>query len=120
MRIYIDDDGASPILVRLLKSAGHNAVLPVDVGLQGEEDPIHLTYAIRQDRVFLSRNYRDFENLHNLIIAARGHHPGILIARRDNDSRRNPTPPKIIRAIRNLLAAGLPLADHYHKLNPWQ
>lgn len=68
----------------------------------------------------MSRNYRDFQNLQNLLIQAQGHHPGILIVRRDDPTRRNMAPRDIVRALRNLGAAGVPIADQYINLNAWQ
>jgi predicted nuclease of predicted toxin-antitoxin system len=120
MRLYLDDDLANTLLAGFLRKAGHDVVLPADVGMAGQDDAVHLTHTIRDNRVCLSRNYRDFRNLQNLIKEAQGHHPGILIVRRDNDPRRNLTPRDIVRAIRNLQAAGLPLADACYELNPWQ
>ena len=68
----------------------------------------------------LTGNYDDFADLHDLIREAQGHHPGILVVRRDNDPRRNMTPGDIVRALHNLEAAGVPVADEYHILNHWQ
>jgi hypothetical protein len=116
----LDDDIVSQALAQLLRQAGHDVQLPADVGLAGKADPVHLAHAIRQDRVCLTRNYRDFENLHDLILTASGPHPGIFVVRRDNDPKRNPKPHDIVRAISNLLAAGMPLAANYHTLNQWQ
>ena len=79
MRLYLDDDSTDAILVRLLQRGGHDNRIPADAGLAGEEDPVHLTHAIREDRVPLSGNHDDYRNLHNLIMQARGHHPGIFI-----------------------------------------
>jgi predicted nuclease of predicted toxin-antitoxin system len=120
MRLYLDDDMVRPLLARLLRTAGHDVILPAEVGLSGDEDPVHFTYAIQQDRILLSRNYHDFELLHNLVVQARGHHPGVLIVRRDDNPKRNMSPADIVRALRNLEASGLPLLDHYYELNPWQ
>jgi hypothetical protein len=120
MRLYLDDDSASALLQRLLQAAGHDVQVPADVGLSGEPDGIHLTHPIRDNRVCLSRNYRDFEILHLLVLQAQGHHPGILVVRRDNDPRRNLSPRDIVRAIRNLETAGITLADRYEILNHWQ
>src|SRR5439155_2598756 len=92
MRLYLDDDTAFPLLARLLRQAGHDVELPADAGLAGKDDPVHLTHAIEVDRVCLSQNYRDFENLHNLVIRSGGHHPGIFMVRRDNDPRRDLSP----------------------------
>ena len=120
MRLYLDEDLASPVLARVLRNAGHDVQGPADAGLGGRWDPVQLTYAVRENRVLLTRNYCDFEDLHNLLQLAQGHHPGILVVRRDNDPRRNMAPRDIVRALRNLEAAGMPIADHYIILNAWQ
>lgn len=120
MRLYLDDDVAAPFLTRLLRNAAHDVQIPADAGMAGKEDAVHLTHAIREGRVCLSRNYGDFENLHNLIKQAQGHHPGILVVRRDNNPKHNLFPRDVVRAIAKLLASGLPLADQYHILNPWK
>lgn len=120
MRLYLDDCMASPVLARVLRTAGHDVQLPADAGMAGSADAVHLTHGIRENRTLLTRNYDDFLDLHLLIVEAHGHHPGILVVRRDNDPRRNMTPADIVRALRNLEAAGLPVADEYHILNAWQ
>ena len=120
MRLYLDDDISAAVLIRTLRHAGHDVQTSADAGIAGHPDPIHLAHAIRTDRRLLSRNYRDFELLHLLILQAGGHHPGILVVRRDNDPRRNMTPADIVRALHNLEAAGVPIADEYHILNHWQ
>jgi hypothetical protein len=70
--------------------------------------------------VVLTRNYRDFSVLHNLVMQAQGHHPGILVVRRGADTQHSMGPHDIVRAIRNLEAAGVPIADQYIILNAWQ
>jgi hypothetical protein len=120
MRLYLDDDSVSALLVRLLAQAGHDVQQPADVGMSGLDDPIHLTHAVRQDRVLLSHNYRDFENLHDLIKAVGGRHPGIFVVRKDNNPRRDLHERGIVRAIAKLIAAGVPIADQYTILNHWR
>ncbi len=120
MRLYLDDDSAAALLVRLLGNAGHDVLVPADVGLAGEDDAIHLTYAVKDDRVLLTGNHRDFLNLHNLVMHTGGHHPGILVVRRDNDPTRDLTPSGIVRAIRNVEAANIPVRDDYVILNHWR
>jgi hypothetical protein len=120
MRIYLDDDIASPKLSQFLQSARHDVQIPGDVGMRGKPDAVHLTHAIRELRVCLSRNYRDFENLHLLLMQAQGRHPGIMVVRRDDNTRRNLSPRDIVRAIRNFLAAGVALENEYVILNAWQ
>jgi hypothetical protein len=120
MRVYLEDDIASALLFRFLRRSGHDVQGPADVGLDGSLDPVHLMHAIREARILLSRNYRDFELLHLLILQAQGHHPGILMVRRDNDPRRNLNPQGIVRALTNLIAAGVPVTDQYIVLNHWR
>ncbi len=120
MRLYLDDDSASSLLTRLPRTAGHDVQLPAEVGFVGADDAVHLTHAVHENRVLLSRNHRDFENLHNLIMETRGHYPGILVVRRDNDPTRDMTPRGTVRAVANLVAAGVPLLDSFYVLNHWR
>jgi hypothetical protein len=120
MNLYLDDDTAAALLIRHLRSAGHDVRSPADLGLTGADDPVHLMHAIRQGRVLMTRNYDDFLKLHNLVIEAQGHHFGVLVLRRDSDSRGRMAAHDIARALRNLVAAGVPIADEYIVLNAWQ
>jgi predicted nuclease of predicted toxin-antitoxin system len=120
MRLYLDDDSASKLLAGLLRKAAHDVQVPADVGMDGEDDAVHLAQALRENRVLLSHNHHDFENLHNLIILAGGHHPGILAVRKDNDPKRDLNAPGIVRAIAKLLAASVPLRDQFTVLNHWR
>jgi predicted nuclease of predicted toxin-antitoxin system len=121
MRLYVDDDSVDPSLIRLLRRDGHDVQLPADVGLAGSTDQVHLAHAIRDRRAILTRNYRDFESLHDLVTsAANGHHAGILVVRYDSNPRNNMSSGDITRAVRNLEKAGVSIADSYHELNHWQ
>lgn len=120
MRLYLDDNLASQQLAQRLCSAGHDVQLPAEVGMAGKPDAAHLAHAVRDRRACLSQNYGDFQDLHDLVTAVQGHHPGILIVRQDNDPRRDLTPGGIVRALGKLLAAGVPVADRYIILNHWR
>jgi len=121
MRLYIDDDSVDPGLLRLLRRDGHEVQVPADVGLAGSSDQVHLAHAIRDRRVMLTRNYRDFLELHDLAVAAAsGHHNGILVVLSDNNPRNNMSLGDIARAVRNLEKAGIAINDSYHELNHWQ
>jgi predicted nuclease of predicted toxin-antitoxin system len=120
MRLYLDDDSAWPVLLRLLRRAGHQVTVPSDVGMSGRDDSLHLAFAVEQNLVFLSHNHDDFLNLHNLVAKVGGHHPGIFIVRRDNDPKRDLSPRGIVTAIRNLVTAGVPLPDSFCILNHWR
>lgn len=45
MKLYLDDDSASPLLAKLLGQAGHDVQSPADVGLSGEQT--QFTFAMR-------------------------------------------------------------------------
>jgi predicted nuclease of predicted toxin-antitoxin system len=119
MKLYLDDDIASPRFAGMLRKAGHAVRLPADVGMVGEKDPVHLTNAVQQDRVCVTRDHSDFEILHNLVRAVGGHHPGILVVRQEQDRRRDMKARDIVRAIRNIEAANYDLADQCETLNRW-
>jgi hypothetical protein len=120
VRLYLDDDTVDTLLVRLLERAGYDVELPRDAGLVGRADPVHLERAITTSRNVLSGNHDDFEELHDLIRAAGGIHPGILIVRYDNDTRRDLTEKGIVTAISHLVAAGVPLENEFVILNHWR
>lgn len=108
------------LLTRLLRQAGHDVCIPSDVGIAGSDDAVHLAQAIRDDRVILSHNHHDFEDLHNLLAVGAGHHRGILVVRRDNNPKRDLDEKGIVRAIDKLLRAGVQIVDHFHVLNHWR
>jgi predicted nuclease of predicted toxin-antitoxin system len=120
MRIYLDDDIANGVLAALLRKAGHDTQVPGDVRLAGAYDPVHLTHAIRDNRVLVSQNYDDFKQLHDLLMAGRGNHPGVLIVRKDNNPNRDMKTPHIVRAVRNLLRVGVAIANEFTILNDYR
>jgi predicted nuclease of predicted toxin-antitoxin system len=105
---------------RLLRAAGHTVVIPADAGTAGKDDPVHFLTAIQANRLIVTHDHKDFELLHELVLGSGGHHPGVLVIRIDNDPTRDLKPAGIVRAIRNLESAGVPLADEVHVLNQWR
>jgi hypothetical protein len=81
MRLYLDDDSANVILVRLLRREGHDVEIPADAALAGSADPVHLTHAIGENRTSLSANHDDFRDLHALVLKAQGRHPSCWYTR---------------------------------------
>ena len=92
MNLYLDDDSADTLLIRLLETDAHDVQFPAQVGLSGEFDVTHFMHAIRTGRVLLTHNHDDFKRLHELVLLVTGHHPGILVVRRDNDPTRDLRP----------------------------
>lgn len=120
MRILIDENMSTPPRAARLRAAGHDVVLAGDVGLLSASDPRVLIWAVGQDRSVMTRDYEDFTDLHDLIMACGGHHPGLLIVRFDNDPRHDLTDRGIVTALRNLEASGVPIPDQLHILNHWR
>ena len=120
MQLYLDDDSIRSVLIRRLIVEGHDVLTPADAGIAGQEDATHLMCAIRTGRALLTHNHDDFELLHDLVVVARGHHPGILVVRRDNDPTRDMSPSAIVRAIQNLTASEVTILDSFVVFNHWR
>jgi len=86
MLLYLDDDSVDRVLIRRLIDAGHDVLTPRAAGTAGHADPVHFMHAIRTGRVLLTYPHEDFTLLNELVLLAGGHHPGILIVRRDQDT----------------------------------
>jgi predicted nuclease of predicted toxin-antitoxin system len=120
MRILIDENMSSPRLAAVLRTAGHDVVLSTDVGPRSQSDARVMIDAIGLQRLVLTRDYEDYTDLHDLVMATGGRHPGILIVRFDDDPSRNLSFRAIFTAIGNLESAGIPIDNHVHVLNHWR
>jgi predicted nuclease of predicted toxin-antitoxin system len=120
MKLYLDDDTAEELLAKLLRKAGHDVHLPNEIGMMGQPDPVHLTRAIRDGRVCVTKNYDDYWLLHVLLMQGNGSHPGIVVIRQENDPTRDLSSKGIVAAIRKLEAAGVPIENEYIVLNHWR
>jgi predicted nuclease of predicted toxin-antitoxin system len=74
MRLYLDDNLANVALAAQLRKAGHEVVLPRDVGTSGQADAQHLAYAATHGHVSLTGDHEDFLHLHLLVQATGGRH----------------------------------------------
>lgn len=120
MRFLLDENLNMPRLAARLQAHGHDPVLPGDVGLMALPDARVLAWAITQSITVLTRDSEDFEDLHDLVMVAGGHHPGVLIVRFDNDPRHNLTDRGIASAISKLEASGILIVDSIHVINRWR
>ena len=108
MRLYVDDDSVDPGLIRLLRRDGHDVQVPADVGLAGSSDQVHLAHAIRDLRAILTRNHRDFDGLHDLVVRcerpSRKHLGGSIRQQsaEHHDERRVPRTSRDVLAARRL------------------
>jgi predicted nuclease of predicted toxin-antitoxin system len=120
MRFLIDENMSSPVLASRLRAQGHDPVLAGYVGLLSVTDAQVMIYSITEGLPVLTQDSEDFEDLHDLVIAAAGHHSGILIVRFDNDPRHNLTDRGIATAIGKLESSSIPVRDRIHVLNQWR
>ena len=120
MNLYLDDNRAGAALAALLQKAGHQVVLPADVQLAGASDARHLAFAIRNGLVVLTADRIDFWELHDLVCASGGSHPGILVVRYDNDAKKDMKPKHVVTAVGKLEQSGLVLTDQIVVLNQWR
>lgn len=120
MLLYLDDDSVDGAVIRRLADGGHDVLTPNEAGTARHADPVHFMCAIRTGRILLTHDHEDFTLLHDLVLVAGGHHPGILVIRRDNNPTRDMSPRAIIRAIYNLTASSVAMLDAVHVLNHWR
>jgi predicted nuclease of predicted toxin-antitoxin system len=120
MKLYLDEDIASHHLGQALRKAGHDVILPGEVGQMGKSDVVQFAYAVERDRILVTGNQRDFEDLHDLITLCGGTHPGILAMRKDNDIRRDMKPHHIVTAIDNIAKVIASIRNHVICLNDWR
>ena len=115
LRLLIDEDTQALVLVKMLIRANHNVITVNQVGLMSQEDAVVLNYARSDNRIVLTRNCRDFEDLHQ----ENPYHPGILAIYENKDYSKDMSRVAIIRAIANLEASNIPLANQFISLNQW-
>ena len=120
MRLLLDENMSDRRLAARLRAQGHDPVLATDVGLLSATDARVFIAAITQALPVLTRDSEDFADLHDLIMAAGGHHSGVLVVRFDNDPRHNLTDRGIASAINKLESSGVLIPDRIHVLNPWR
>lgn len=119
MNLYLDEDSSEKALAEMLKAAGYDVLRTQEAGKISAADPLQLVHAIQTNRIFLTRNHTDFENLKLLLETAAGHHPGILVICRGKNPKDKMKNFEIVRAISNLANSGTPIADQLHILNHW-
>jgi hypothetical protein len=113
LRLYLDED-VHVFIADALRLRGYEATTTRDHGRLGANDTDQLTFVQQHGYAFLTYNVNDFPLLHSQWLAAGKHHPGIIIASRENPSQN-------IRALLNLLAlvSAEEMADQLEYLNFW-
>lgn len=120
MKLYLDDDTCAAVLVALLRKAGHDVMIPADVGMSGRHDAEHLLRCVREGRVFVTHNYKDFEPIHELLIGCSGSHTRIMDIRREKNPRKTMSVKNIVVAVGKVEQAYSDLTNEYVTLNDWR
>lgn len=89
---------------------------PVEAGTSGYPDREHLRYAIGDNRVLMTHNCSDFEDLHR----EQSQHPGIIAIYQENNPHRDMSYDQIVNALSNLEASSAPIENAFHVLNAWR
>jgi predicted nuclease of predicted toxin-antitoxin system len=111
--MLLDEDSQAKYLVNLLQAADHDVVKVNAVDLMNHSDSVVLNFARQSERVLLTRNCDDFQELHQINPA----HSGILAVYQDSDAAKNMTYQGIVKAIVNLEAAEYVLKNEFVVLN---
>lgn len=120
LSIYLDDSIDNDLLIALLEQRGYNVISPRFVGTTGWDDLAHLEYASQHGYVLLTADAVDFQALHIHWRRLGKRHSGIFVVHYEGNIRKDMTPYDIVRAIDNLLAAGVPIHNELHRLNQWR
>lgn len=116
IRLLLDEDSQAKALVNMLKAEGHDVLTVTEAGLESLDDSSVLAAARSMDRVLLTRNASDFQELH----AESSDHPGILAVYRGPDPAKNMAYGDIARAIHNLESSSAIIRGQFVVLNAWR
>jgi len=116
LKLYLDESITNKLFAHFLILAGHDVQVPAEVGLLHASDLAHFNHVIHEQRILITANPDDFEALH---VQSQGQHPGIFAVHYDNNPRKDPKLKDLVRAIDNIMKAGMPIAGQYYVLNQW-
>lgn len=115
LRLFIDEDSQSKVLVKRLKAAGHDVLTVNDVSLSGAPDSDILKFSSQNNRIVLTRNCQDFEKLHHNI----AQHAGIFAIYKNRETYKDMSSTAVVAAINNVEVANFEVNNQFIPLNPW-
>ncbi len=113
--MLLDEDSQAKYLVNLLQVAGHDVMTVNTANLMHCPDLLVLDFARQNDRVLLTRNCDDFQELHQINSV----HSGILAVYQDAEMSKNMNYQQIVKAIANLESIEYALENQFIILNQW-
>lgn len=120
MEFYLDDCADANDLVLLLRQAGHAVRTPRTEQTRGVDDAVHLAYAAARGLTLVTKNPKDFRDLHQEWQALGRPHYGLLLIYEENIRGKDMEAADIVRAIGRVLASGLTIHNELHVLNHWR
>jgi len=115
LKLLIDEDFQDKVLVKLLVNAKYDVITANNALLSGLADASVLKYGTDNNRVVLTRNCRDFKALHLTGI----NHSGIFAVYREANVLKSMSFPGIVKAIGNIEASKIKIANQFIVLNHW-
>jgi hypothetical protein len=79
VRLYMDEDAMSRILVRGLRARGADIVTAFEAEMISQEDRTHLEHATLQGRTIYTYNTKHFRQIHDEYLALGKRHAGIIV-----------------------------------------
>ena len=79
--LYLDDCIEDDRLARQLRAAGHLIYLPYELGVEGQDDDLHLAVATARGAVLATHNLDDFNRIYSEWWTEGREHGGILLVR---------------------------------------
>jgi hypothetical protein len=82
----MDEDSMDSDLVRALRMRGVDVLSAHDIGMIGQPDAEHLSFAVADGRALYSFNVADFMRLHHARLAEGAHHAGLILGQQQRYS----------------------------------
>jgi hypothetical protein len=116
LRLLIDEDTQAKRLVEVLRVEGHDVVTVTEAGLESQDDAILLEFALRENRILVTRNCDEFRDRHDADPA----HAGIFAIYEGRVGFKKMSHAEIVQAVANLDASGLDFAGQFVAVNAWK
>ncbi|MBX9878876.1 MAG: DUF5615 family PIN-like protein [Candidatus Obscuribacterales bacterium] len=116
LKLLVDECLIDKLLIAALEKAGHDVVTVTQINLIGSTDSAIFDHAVKDNRLVVTTNCDDFEDLHEAYLEDKRSHPGVLLIYLQNNPKRDLGYKQIVQAIANLEASKIPLASALHSL----
>lgn len=126
IRLYLDEDLDSDLLISILREEGFVVISPREIGMRRKNknrkvtDEMHLAFAVSKQCILLTHNTDHFLALHNNWRKKDINHYGIILIHKYNNPGKDMAPGQIVRAIYNILRIKLEFKNSLYHLNDFK